>query len=106
MVLRGTEGPILAAPAAGELLGGIRPEHLRVASTGIAARVRHAEYLGADTILACSAAEVTLLVRMPGRVMLDPGTPVRLATDEPVHLFDAASGRRVEPAAAIQVISA
>jgi sn-glycerol 3-phosphate transport system ATP-binding protein len=106
MVLRGTEGPILATPAAGELLGGIRPEHLRIGSTGIAARVRHAEYLGADTILACSAAEVTLLVRMPGRAMLDPGTPVRLTTDEPVHLFDAASGRRVEPAAAIQVISA
>ena len=56
--------------------------------------VRHAEYLGADTVLACTVGEVSLLARLPGRVVLADGTPVRLATDEPIHLFDAATGRR------------
>ena len=100
MVLQGTDGPVLAGPATGALLGGIRPENLRLADEGIAARVRHAEYLGADTVLACSIGEVSLLARLPGRVVLADGTQVRLATEEPIHLFDAATGRRVEGVAA------
>jgi sn-glycerol 3-phosphate transport system ATP-binding protein len=96
MVLKGTDGPVLAPPATGALLGGIRPESLRLAEQGIAARVQHAEYLGADTVLACSIGEVRLLARLPGRVVLADGTPVRLATEEPLHLFDAATGRRIE----------
>ena len=100
MVLRGTDGPVLAPAAAGALLGGIRPESLFLAEHGIAARVLHAEYLGADTVLACAAAEVRLLARLPGRVALDDGTPIRLATAEPIHLFDAATGRRTASAAA------
>ena len=94
MVLRGTEGPVLAPPGMGPLLGGIRPESLRLADHGIAARVRHAEYLGADTVLACTVGEVSLLARLPGRVVLADGASVRLAVDEPIHLFDAATGRR------------
>jgi sn-glycerol 3-phosphate transport system ATP-binding protein len=100
MVLQGTDGPILAPPATGALLGGIRPENLRLAEQGIAARVRHAEYLGADTVLGCAVGEVSLLARLPGRVVLAVGTPVRLATEEPIHLFDAATGRRRESIAA------
>jgi sn-glycerol 3-phosphate transport system ATP-binding protein len=96
MVLQGTGGPILAPPAATALLGGIRPESLRLAEYGIAGRVHHAEYLGADTVLACAVGEATLLARLPGRVVLADGTPVRLATDEPIHLFDATTGRRTE----------
>ena len=100
MVLRGTDGPILAPPDPGALLGGIRPECFRLAEHGIAARVRHAEYLGADTVLACAVGDVSLLARLPGRVVLADGTPVRLASDEPIHLFDAATGRRREGIAA------
>jgi sn-glycerol 3-phosphate transport system ATP-binding protein len=100
MVLQGTDGPVLAGPAAGALLGGIRPESLRLAEQGIAARVRHAEYLGADTVLSCSIGEVSLLARLPGRVVLADGTQVRLATEEPIHLFDATTGRRMEGVAA------
>ncbi|HXA25485.1 MAG TPA: ABC transporter ATP-binding protein, partial [Acetobacteraceae bacterium] len=96
MVLRGTDGPILAPPDTGALLGGIRPECIRLADHGIAARVRHAEYLGADTVLACAVGDVSLLARLPGRVVLADDTPVRLATDEPIHLFDASTGRRRE----------
>ena len=100
MVLRGTDGPILAPPDTGALLGGIRPECIRLADHGIAARVRHAEYLGADTVLACAVGDVSLLARLPGRVVLADDTPVRLATDEPIHLFDASTGRRREGIAA------
>ena len=99
MVVRGTDGPILAPPTAGRLLGGIRPENLHLAEQGIAACVRHAEYLGADTVVACTVGDVPLLARLPGRVVLADGAPVCLATEEPIHLFDAASGSRVELAA-------
>jgi sn-glycerol 3-phosphate transport system ATP-binding protein len=95
-VLQGTDGPLLAPPANGALLGGIRPESLRLTEQGIPALVRHAEYLGADTVLACSTGETMLLARLPGRVVLADGTPVQLASDEPIHLFDAATGRRSE----------
>ncbi|MEJ0016781.1 MAG: ABC transporter ATP-binding protein [Acetobacteraceae bacterium] len=96
LVLRGTDGPVLATAVPGTCFGGIRPECLRLAPHGIPARVRHAEYLGADTIVACEAGEALLLVRLPGRVTPQDGTPVHLANEEPIHLFDAATGRRIE----------
>jgi sn-glycerol 3-phosphate transport system ATP-binding protein len=96
MVLRGTDGPILAHITIPDAMGGIRPENLRLAERGIPVRVKHAEYLGADTVVACSIAETTLLARVPGHVMLDDGASVCLATDEPIHLFDAGTGCRVD----------
>jgi len=95
MVLRGTAGPVLTPPLDFAALGGIRPEDLCLAEAGIPAVVTHAEYLGADTVLACSAGEVTLLARLPGHVLLSNGTPVFLATDRPLHVFNAGSGRRM-----------
>ena len=107
MVLCGTDGPVLAPPLDDAAIGGIRPEHLRLADTGIAATVRHAEYLGADTVMACAAGTATLLARLPGRVVLPAGTRVSLATGEPIHLFDTASGRRVpQPHAALEGVTA
>jgi sn-glycerol 3-phosphate transport system ATP-binding protein len=94
MVLRGTGGPVLAPPVTGEWLGGIRPESIRLADHGIPASVKHAEYLGADTVLACAVGDVTMLARLPGRVVLADGAPVRLSSDETIHLFDATTGRR------------
>jgi sn-glycerol 3-phosphate transport system ATP-binding protein len=95
MVLRGTPGPVLTPAREQELIGGIRAEDLRLADSGIPAVVQHAEYLGADTIVACRAGETPLLARVPGRVMVADGAPVHLTTDHPLHLFDAASGTRV-----------
>jgi len=94
MVLRGTDGPLLAPPLDNDAIGGIRPEDLRLADTGIAAVVKHAEYLGADTVLACAAGEATVLARLPGHVVLAEGAPVFLATDKTMHVFDAVTGRR------------
>jgi sn-glycerol 3-phosphate transport system ATP-binding protein len=96
-VLQGTDGPVLAPHTAGEMIGGIRPEHLCLADRGIPAHVKHAEYLGADTVVACAVGESTLLAKLAGRVALDDGSPVFLATDGPIHLFDANTGHRVEP---------
>ena len=96
MVLRGTTGPVLTPPLDYEAVAGIRPEDLRVADAGIPAVVTHAEYLGADTVVACAAGETTLLARLPGHVLLPDGTAVFLATDRPLHMFDAASGVRGE----------
>jgi sn-glycerol 3-phosphate transport system ATP-binding protein len=101
MVIAGTDGPVLAPPVQGTLLGGIRPEDLRLAEDGIAARVLDTEYLGADTILSCAVGEATLLARLPGRVVQVVGAMVRLATDVPLHLFDATTGRRIDAVAAV-----
>jgi sn-glycerol 3-phosphate transport system ATP-binding protein len=87
------------APLAGpgrDVMLGIRPEALRLAETGIAATVTHAEYLGADTVLACMAGDVPLLARLPGRVRLPDGADVHLAADAAdLHFFDARSGQRL-----------
>jgi sn-glycerol 3-phosphate transport system ATP-binding protein len=98
MVARGTEGPTLAPPLEGEIILGIRPEALRLAEAGIAARVLHAEYLGADTVVACTVGDgARLLARLPGRAPLPDGASVHFAADaSDRHLFDAASGRRLE----------
>ena len=105
MVLRGSDGPILAPPSPGDI-GGIRPESLRLAQQGIAARVRHAEYLGADTVVACTTGDVSLLARLPGRVVLSDGALVHLATEEPIHVFDSTSGGRIETAPAKETVGA
>jgi sn-glycerol 3-phosphate transport system ATP-binding protein len=104
MVIAGSDGPVLArsvsGPGSAQMLGGIRPEDLRLAEVGIAARVVDAEYLGADTVLACVVGGARLLARLPGRVALATNTPVHLAVDAPLHLFDAANGRRIDAVAA------
>jgi len=84
-------------PARAGLLAGVRPESLRLAEAGLPARVAHAEYLGADTVVACTVADgQTLLARLPGRANLADGSQIAFAYDtSDLHLFDAASGRRL-----------
>ena len=100
MVIAGSDGPVLARSVSGPTLGGIRPEDLRLADAGIAARVADVEYLGADTVLACAVGTTTLLARLPGRVAPEVGTEVHLAVGAPLHLFDRATGRRIDAVAA------
>jgi sn-glycerol 3-phosphate transport system ATP-binding protein len=93
----GSNGPVLAPPRAAATLAGIRPEALRLAETGIAASVTHAEYLGADTVVSCSVGDdARLLARLPGRVALPDGAPVHFAFDPvDLHLFDVDTGQRI-----------
>ena len=75
---------------------GLRPEHIRLlAEGGVPGAVSNAEYHGADTILTVQVGEESLLARVPGRVVLAEGAPVRLGwKPEDMHVFDAAGGRR------------
>jgi sn-glycerol 3-phosphate transport system ATP-binding protein len=96
-VIRGTDTPVVAALPGRDRLLGLRPEDVRLAPGGVAARVRDGEYLGADTILTCLVGEEPLKVRAPGRVAVSPGAAVHLAWDaRAAHLFDARTGRRDE----------
>jgi sn-glycerol 3-phosphate transport system ATP-binding protein len=107
MVVSGTDGPCLAPGSDQDLLGGIRPESLSIGQQGIPARVDYAEYLGADTVVVCQAGEGSMLVRLPGRVLVTPGADVRLVSNAPLHLFDAKSGARIEKmSAAEEIVSA
>jgi sn-glycerol 3-phosphate transport system ATP-binding protein len=101
LVLRGTAGPALAPALPGPApTAGIRPEALSLGASGIPAVVSHGEYLGADTVLSCTVGTQRLLARLPGLVALPPGSAVHLTYDDPPHLFDAATGLRLDPAPA------
>ena len=79
------------------VLLGIRPEQIRLDDNGLAAQVDSIEYLGADSIVTCRVGSELLTVRLPGQVALTRSSEARLAWDAgDVHLFDAASGLRVE----------
>jgi sn-glycerol 3-phosphate transport system ATP-binding protein len=84
----------------GRLLG-VRPEDIALGSGGMEAAVETVEYLGADTILACRAGGQRVLVRLAGQSPLKPGARVGLTWPAGArHLFDKASGRRLEGATA------
>jgi len=79
-----------------DALLGLRPEALRVAPHGHAARVTHMEFLGADTILTCDLNGQTLLVRAPGHAPHAVGETVALDFDlSALHRFNPQSGHRL-----------
>ena len=79
----------------GDVVTGVRPEDMRLASEGIAARVETIEYLGADSLLAARVAGQQVLVRVPGRAAVRTNDEVRLAWDRAhEHHFDAQTGGR------------
>jgi sn-glycerol 3-phosphate transport system ATP-binding protein len=74
---------------------GIRPEDMRLASEGIAARVETIEYLGADSLVAAMVAGQQVLVRVPGRAAVRANDEVHLAWDRAhEHHFDLQTGGR------------
>jgi sn-glycerol 3-phosphate transport system ATP-binding protein len=87
--------PAALGPApAGTASTGIRPEAVRLERGGIAARVEHAEYLGADTNLTLALDGATLIARVPGRVQAAAGSAVAIGWDPAdLHFFDAAGAR-------------
>jgi sn-glycerol 3-phosphate transport system ATP-binding protein len=100
-VLAGGDGSaLLPGPGEGRTLG-LRPEDLSIRaadSPGIAATVTGLEYLGADTLVSCNAGTQAISVRHLGAAAPEPGTPVSLGFEPAaIHLFDRASGRRIEP---------
>lgn len=88
--------PILPDRSGTDLCLGIRPEDISlVAKDGLAATVKSAEYLGADSIIDCDLGGQILAVRVQGKVRMTPETPVQVAwPSASTHFFDAASGQR------------
>ena len=98
----GTNGPILAAASGRPTIAGIRPESLVLSGpdTGLSLPlvVTHREYLGGDTVLTgfLAGTDMTLQARVTGAVAASAGDRPRLRlAPEAVHLFDAATGRRL-----------
>ncbi|MGN8198697.1 ABC transporter ATP-binding protein [Salinisphaera sp. RV14] len=78
---------------------GIRPEHLSPAEHGIfTQRVEMVEHLGADSLIHAADAHRALVCRVAGHSPLTAGDELRLGPAEaaPVHLFDQATGVRLE----------
>jgi multiple sugar transport system ATP-binding protein len=97
----GVDVPVPKAAPNGSFVLGVRPESLEVASEGLAARVDVVEDVGADAFVFCTAelgGESTRLVaRAEARRAPQQGDRVSLRprADE-AHLFDPASGERLE----------
>ena len=76
---------------------GIRPEHLEIAATGIAAEVHVVEPMGAETEFLVKVQDQTLTLVTHGRAANGPGDRLFLAPQaQYAHLFDAASGLRIQ----------
>jgi sn-glycerol 3-phosphate transport system ATP-binding protein len=100
---------IAFTPMRGQRLSaGLRPEAIRLRDEGgLSAVVEETEYLGADTLIVCSAGGVRLVVRQPGRVELAGGACVSIgwhAAD--LHFFDIDSGLRRDDVPALGAPSA
>jgi sn-glycerol 3-phosphate transport system ATP-binding protein len=106
-LIRGTQGRAIY-PGRGEgLLLGVRPEDIELAPHGVAATLDSIEYLGADSILSCTAGDQTLIVRIQGMIRLARGAGVQLAwPSAAMHIFDAASGKRRDDVLATASVAA
>jgi ABC-type sugar transport system ATPase subunit len=78
---------------------GMRPEQLHWtpgADAMLEGTARVVEPLGSDTLVVFDVAGCELQARLPPRVVRNAGDPVRVAiAPESIHLFDAATGRRL-----------
>jgi multiple sugar transport system ATP-binding protein len=76
---------------------GIRPEHLSLQAGGITAQIEVVEPMGAETEILVKVGGQTLNMMTHGRASVGPGERVFVAPQpSQAHLFDAASGRRIE----------
>jgi multiple sugar transport system ATP-binding protein len=76
---------------------GIRPEHIDVGSGGIAAEIVVVEPMGAETELVLQVGGASLVAVTHGRASYGPGDKIQIAPQaEHAHLFDAASGMRIQ----------
>jgi len=94
----GTVWPLRAngrAPA-GDVIYGIRPEHLRLDPEGLRATVQVVEPTGSETQVLLRIGESTLIGAFRERVSARPGSILPVSPDPGlVHLFDRQSGQRI-----------
>jgi multiple sugar transport system ATP-binding protein len=87
---------IKSAPPAGELVYGIRPEHIRASQGGIAGRAEIVEGTGSEIFakVDCNGEQISCLFRE--RLAIAYGDTVSISIDPAsVHLFDKSTGRRI-----------
>jgi sn-glycerol 3-phosphate transport system ATP-binding protein len=83
---------------ANSLAIGVRPEEVVLAASdsGVSARVKSIEYLGADSIVEATAGSERMLIRIPGRSPWRPGEAVVASwRADATHWFELSSGRRI-----------
>ena len=95
-------GAAALPPASADLdvVLGVRPEHLRVveAGQGVQATVTAVEPVGSESYLHVDWDGRALVLRVPPRVLPEPGSILHIAADpSALHVFDAATGVRLEP---------
>jgi multiple sugar transport system ATP-binding protein len=96
LLLNDVQRAALSAGAPKALLYGLRPEALSLADEGLPGTVLMVEPTGPETYAVVDTALGALTARMPGRLIRHAGDAVHLAwRAEDVHLFDAASEKRV-----------
>jgi multiple sugar transport system ATP-binding protein len=75
---------------------GIRPEHLALADSGIAALVKLVEPMGSETQVSLQLGGHTIIGIFRERLRAQPGETIHVRPDLAlIHLFDAATGNRI-----------
>jgi multiple sugar transport system ATP-binding protein len=96
----GTRWPLPANGAAqhrGEVIYGIRPEHLRLDPEGVRATVQVVEPTGSETQVILRAGSAQIIGAFRDRIAARPGEILPISPDPAlVHLFDRHSGRRID----------
>ena len=91
-----------AGPDTGPLVVGVRPEHLALGPESpkhLAARVESYEFLGAETLVYLDCVGTNMIARVPGVAEFAERQTVGISwLPEHAHVFDEASGRRVDVA--------
>jgi sn-glycerol 3-phosphate transport system ATP-binding protein len=86
----------------GPFLVGVRPEHLVLGPETpehLAARVESHEFLGAETLVYLDCHGTGMIARVPGNAKFSDRRAVGVSwRDEDAHVFEEASGRRVDVA--------
>ncbi len=97
-------GDFDGASAGGKVFLGVRPDDLRVASSGadgafvVEARVEVIEPLGPDTLVYAQAGGRELVAKADSRASVSRGDAVRLVADgDALHVFDAETERALRP---------
>ena len=97
VIIEGGDGPPVFAKADADVLLGVRPEHVELRDHGHQAVVETTEYFGADSVVLCRIGTQALTIRIPGRPGLKAGSRIHVGwPDTAVHLFDKATGRRLQ----------
>jgi multiple sugar transport system ATP-binding protein len=84
------------APASGEVIYGIRPEHLRLDPGGLPATIQVVEPTGSETQVLLRVGESSLLGAFRERIAEGHGASLPISPDLAlVHLFDKKTGQRI-----------